>query len=88
MTLLFLVMVVMVVMVVVMTVIVVMAVLTVFLFMIGLLLELMAVPGVFVLKLMFESMFVLVDMLLTHSLQLLLLQRYTPPAATWLQTEF
>ena len=81
-------MVVMVVMVVVMTVIVVMAVLTVFLFMIGLLLELMAVPGVFVLKLMFESMFVLVDMLLTHSLQLLLLQRYTPPAATWLQTEF
>ena len=88
MTLLFLVMVVMVVMVVVMTVIVVMAVLTVFLFMIGLLLELMAVPGVFVLKLMAESMFVLVDMLLTHSLQLLLLQRYTPPAATWLQTEF
>ena len=82
MTLLFLVMVV------VMTVIVVMAVLTVFLFMIGLLLELMAAPGVFVLKLMFESMFVLVDMLLTHSLQLLLLQRYTPPAATWLQTEF
>ena len=56
MTLLFLVMVV------VMTVIVVMAVLTVFLFMIGLLLELMAAPGVFVLKLMFESMFVLVDM--------------------------
>lgn len=88
MTLLFLVMVVVMTVIVVMFVMVVVAVLTVFLFMIGLLLELMAVPGVFVLKLMFESMFVLVDMLLTHSLQLLLLQRYTPPVATWLQTEF
>jgi len=63
-TLLFLVMVVVMTVIVVMFVMVVVAVLTVLLFMIGLLLELMAVPGVFVLKLMFESMFVLVLVLM------------------------
>jgi hypothetical protein len=70
-TLLFLVMVVVMTVIVVMFVMVVVALLTVFLFMIGLLLELMAVPGVFVLKLMFESMFVLVfvlvDMFIVHN---------------------